>query len=712
MVKNKGLIAEAYEWDEEEVSSDDNERVEVKVLMALVKDNDFVSKEGVRNDEWVKISMRKFWAILLNHDTGRILPAESQRNTIDPSVAVTYSSSTSYGLVDESSVYSTPLPPLNKLHGVELVSVPKTIKLILTSKSTFKAKTLKGVIINESSSDPARGNKIYSASKVNAPTVVKHMVAQFIPQNDIEWFRRGEALQAKKDEALKSTKAESSNANRSKTPTKSGCLRYMTGVKSYLHKYVEHSRPKVVFRDDSTCTTEGYGSIKCNGIVFTKFDEKRGTIFNSNKEVVMISPRDKHIELINIIGDPRAGMLTQVMAKELGAASSHECLFVDFLSKEEPKKVSKALQHPGWVDALQDELNRNKGEIGITTFKNALRAHYLPHLSEYVSPPSLVVVRPWFATISFFHFHSESTSGCDASVDFIAKADLRNLLLMIPYLYNMKDELEQQKAKAKAKVASLKARPLNLNINQLIKVLTIQWELSTEFLVLPNQISSLQEKAKDKGVPLAGKSNASLTEGAKNTYPATKEPNLKNDFVDLMGIDMREVVQACPERKEKGWKTIYGLIKTIMEYLNQTEKELKIDFNKPLKEQDPLNELNDLANKKRKRADDLKDHSMSTKKHKSSVQYEKEILYSNKLVLYDLENQTIRWIDYNFNEIKETSGSSAFVRVSLEGNIVATRIDTTLHFYGDPYLTTGEILLGTMDRPKAVEPLYAALEDP
>ncbi|GJX62519.1 retrovirus-related pol polyprotein from transposon TNT 1-94 [Tanacetum coccineum] len=98
----------------------------------------------------------------------------------------------------------------------------------------------------------------------------------------------------------------------------SGCSRHMTGVKSYLHKYVEQSGPKVVFGDDSTCTTEGYGSIKCNGIVFTKvafvnglkynlisisqlcdakyivqFDEKRGTIFNSNKEVVMIAPRDK-----------------------------------------------------------------------------------------------------------------------------------------------------------------------------------------------------------------------------------------------------------------------------------------------------------------------------------------------------------------------------------------------------------------------------------
>ncbi|GJY62881.1 Ysc84 actin-binding domain-containing protein [Tanacetum coccineum] len=47
----------------------------------------------------------------------------------------------------------------------------------------------------------------------------------------------------------------------------------------------------------------------------------------------------------------------------------------------------------------------------------------------------------------------------------------------------------------------------------------------------------------------------------------------------------------------------------------------------------------------------------------------------------------------------------AFVGVSLEGNIVATRMDTNLHFYGDPYLTTGDILLGTVDRPKAAEPL-------
>ncbi|CBI27749.3 hypothetical protein VitviT2T_016215 [Vitis vinifera] len=53
----------------------------------------------------------------------------------------------------------------------------------------------------------------------------------------------------------------------------------------------------------------------------------------------------------------------------------------------------------------------------------------------------------------------------------------------------------------------------------------------------------------------------------------------------------------------------------------------------------------------------------------------------------------------------------AFVGVSLEGNIVATRMDTNLRFYGDPYLTTADILLGTVDRPKAAEPLYTALKD-
>ncbi|GKG14240.1 hypothetical protein Tco_0353840, partial [Tanacetum coccineum] len=78
---------------------------------------------------------------------------------------------------------------------------------------------------------------------------------------------------------------------------------------------------------------------------------------------------------------------------------------------------------------------------------------------------------------------------------------------------------------------------------------------------------------------------------------------------DLHSAEWREVLQACLDKNEKGWKKIYDLVKTRLDQLTQIEQELKIDLNKPLKEQDPLNELNGLANKKRKRTSDLKDHS-------------------------------------------------------------------------------------------------------
>ncbi|GKE28176.1 hypothetical protein Tco_1443560, partial [Tanacetum coccineum] len=71
------------------------------------------------------------------------------------------------------------------------------------------------------------------------------------------------------------------------------------------------------------------------------------------------------------------------------------------------------------------------------------------------------------------------------------------------------------------------------------------------------------------------------------------------ELIDLMGYDI-VVTQACPNQKGKGWKTIYKQMKPKMDFLHQAEVELKIDFNKPLKEQDPLDELNSLASNKRK----------------------------------------------------------------------------------------------------------------
>ncbi|GKB00067.1 putative reverse transcriptase domain-containing protein [Tanacetum coccineum] len=111
---------------------------------------------------------------LTNHDTGKVPLNESQRNTTDYSIVVSNSLVTNYDSADESSVCSTPLPPLEKLTGVKPVFGPKTIKLILKSKSTFKAETLKGIIINEPSLALLEVTKVLQLLKTNsAPADIK-----------------------------------------------------------------------------------------------------------------------------------------------------------------------------------------------------------------------------------------------------------------------------------------------------------------------------------------------------------------------------------------------------------------------------------------------------------------------------------------------------------------------------------------------------------
>nr|GEW60505.1 retrovirus-related Pol polyprotein from transposon TNT 1-94 [Tanacetum cinerariifolium] len=55
---NKGLVAETFDWDEEEVS-DDDEVTQVKRLMALADDELTVGKNHASNGEWIDITMRK-----------------------------------------------------------------------------------------------------------------------------------------------------------------------------------------------------------------------------------------------------------------------------------------------------------------------------------------------------------------------------------------------------------------------------------------------------------------------------------------------------------------------------------------------------------------------------------------------------------------------------------------------------------------------------
>ncbi|GJT99056.1 retrovirus-related pol polyprotein from transposon TNT 1-94, partial [Tanacetum coccineum] len=168
--KNKGLVAETFDWDEEEVS-DEEEVTQVKVLMALADDELTVGKGHAHNGDWVDITIRKIqnteltklnhalqeqlkeekkinkkwltsskkvsqciseqiphqkkkiledWIERLNHDsklpnfnTGRILVPKSQ--AVNESLEYTKTLNTPESSKDSEAESLTPLPPLENL---------------------------------------------------------------------------------------------------------------------------------------------------------------------------------------------------------------------------------------------------------------------------------------------------------------------------------------------------------------------------------------------------------------------------------------------------------------------------------------------------------------------------------------------------------------------------------------------------------------------
>ncbi|GJT28517.1 retrovirus-related pol polyprotein from transposon TNT 1-94 [Tanacetum coccineum] len=79
-------------------------------------------------------------------------------------------------------------------------------------------------------------------------------------------------------------------------PTENRCSRHMTGVKQYLHMYSKEPGPKVVFRDDSSGETKGYGSINCNGITFTMVAYVNGLKYN----LISISQLRRDVYIIDM----------------------------------------------------------------------------------------------------------------------------------------------------------------------------------------------------------------------------------------------------------------------------------------------------------------------------------------------------------------------------------------------------------------------------
>ncbi|GKD05089.1 retrovirus-related pol polyprotein from transposon TNT 1-94 [Tanacetum coccineum] len=67
---------------------------------------------------------------------------------------------------------------------------------------------------------------------------------------------------------------------------------------------------------------------------------------------------EPHIDLVNIISEPFAGIITRSRIRDSDVALDSECLYVNFLSKMEPKKLIEALEEERWIIAMQEELTQ------------------------------------------------------------------------------------------------------------------------------------------------------------------------------------------------------------------------------------------------------------------------------------------------------------------------------------------------------------------
>nr|GEZ05963.1 hypothetical protein [Tanacetum cinerariifolium] len=419
----------------------------------------------------------------------------------------------------ESSVCSTPLPPLEKLADIEPISKTKTIKSILKSNSTFKPKTLKGVTMNEPTSAPAKGNKNVSGSKRNsAPTVFiynhKDHLGKFDEKADDDYFlgyslvskafwvfntRRQQTKKTyhitfdESTDAIKFTKplVDNITISESKIYPLNEYLNLLKDDQIDLNDQNDHfSQTDEIFIDDqsehSNNNNDNHIIDKLSNTKDVLITEPLSSptedtsalnavssvhIESPSSNLSMASPapqdkwsKDKHIELVNIIGDPGARMLTKAMAKELMLLQlMNVSLYIFSLKKNLKRLVNQGYNQQEGIDydetfasvarleairitlafdtymnfivyqmdvksaflngklkeevyvkqpperhSLEHQINTRSICLSFDTLpklsktqRNAIGAHYLAHSSDYVTPPSIEIARQWFPTIGY-----------------------------------------------------------------------------------------------------------------------------------------------------------------------------------------------------------------------------------------------------------------------------------------------------------------------
>nr|GEW02956.1 hypothetical protein [Tanacetum cinerariifolium] len=540
--KIKGLIVETYDWDQEELSSEDNEVTKVKAMMALTdsscnEDNDnrksflnymcidlnYVGEQ--RNNLMLKhrnlvqelntckeqvfvLKQAKLDLLTMQHVNTKIrkenqnLKNELKELTSIIEAWLNSSNKVNLCINERIPTQKKKIPRIEQLTEdtfsfvpkdlifvkslADNVSItnsnkprPKTIKSILMSKSTFKAKTLKGIIINEPSLAPSRGNKSSSASKTYSALAGSDLNGKAIMRLDVEpWSSVSKMFSDlncggfNMDRKITSAKAEDVVA--------AGCCANILWIKIQLTDYdiiYEKIKNHTLKRD-----TEFH---------FIPTQYQLADIF------IKLLEKPSFKRLIDELGSPN-------MYKEYLA----ECWY-----------SAKALKNS--KEDIVIKLNKRHREkvVPYTRFLSRLMMH---KMKEGYGDASLIV-------------YFEPASGCDASADSTTEVDprlsasndsipqqqgkwtssiarqveeeesSRTINLEDIAKLSQKHKLKLENNKAEVEAALLKAQPSFPNVDnsmsfcltsQVTELKTLHWELPEEFLSLPIQVASIQAKLK------------------------------------------------------------------------------------------------------------------------------------------------------------------------------------------------------------------------
>ncbi|GJV12445.1 retrovirus-related pol polyprotein from transposon TNT 1-94 [Tanacetum coccineum] len=269
--KNKGLVAETFDWKEEEVSIDE-EMTYVKVLMALADDELSVGKNHIRNGEWIDIALRKrhtrdpiFLVFIHNYKDhlGKFNAKADDRYFLG------------YSFVSKAfRVFNTMRQQIKKTYHVTFDESMEAIR--------FTNTLVDEIGIDDSSRYPPDEflHEDYPSRQYQANSNFSYYI---IPHDTPHTKDVKDPLDLTNTEGIQEQNVQVEQIN--SQPTKKSLGNY---TETSLH-ITESLVPKVI---------------------------------------------------------QSQSMLTRSMAAKLTAALASECLFADFLSEIEPKKMSKTLKHP------------------------------------------------------------------------------------------------------------------------------------------------------------------------------------------------------------------------------------------------------------------------------------------------------------------------------------------------------------------------------